>query len=79
MCIRDRFNQARELGTQWAQGLPVDAGQQLIERLRGVTADQVKRVASQYFGDDQLTVAQLLPQPPDKTRKPRAANPDLRH
>ncbi len=73
------FNQARELGTQWAQGLPVDAGQQLIERLRGVTADQVKRVASQYFGDDQLTVAQLLPQPPDKTRKPRAANPGLRH
>ena len=73
------FNQARELGTQWAQGLPVDAGQQLIERLRGVTAEQVKRVAGQYFGDDQLTVAQLVPQPLDKTRKTRATVAGARH
>lgn len=73
------FNQARELGTQWAQGLPVDAGERLIERLRGVTADQVKQVALKYFGDDQLTVAELLPQPLDKTRKPRPAAAGSRH
>ncbi|MDD2925923.1 pitrilysin family protein [Rhodoferax sp.] len=73
------FNQARELGTQWVQGLPVDAGAQLIERLRGVTAKQVQAVAQTYFGDDQLTVAQLLPQPLDKNRKPRAVASTARH
>jgi zinc protease len=39
--------------------------------LRAVTAGQVQAVAAKYFGDDQLTVAVLLPQPLDKTRKPR--------
>lgn len=73
------FNQARELGTQWVQGLPVDADAKLIARLRAVTAEQVKSVAERYFGDDQLTVAQLLPQPVDKHRKPRAAAAGLRH
>jgi len=73
------FNQARELGTQWAQGLPVDAGEALVQRLRAVTADQVKAVATKYFGDDQLTVAQLVPQPPDKNRKPRALPAGFRH
>jgi zinc protease len=72
------FNQARELGTQWAQGLPVDAGEQLVQRLRAVTADQVKAVAARYFGDDQLTVAQLVPQPLDKNRRPRAIPAGLR-
>ena len=66
------FNQARELGTHWVQGLPLDADEQLIARLRAVTAEQVQAVAARYFGDDQLTVAVLLPQPLDKTRKPRA-------
>jgi zinc protease len=73
------FNQARELGTQWAQGFGVDAGEQLIARLRSVTAEQVQSVAQRYFGDDALTVAQLLPQPVDKNRKLRAAVAGLRH
>ncbi len=73
------FNQARELGTQWAQGLPTDTGEQLLQRLRGVTAEQVQQVARQYFGDDQLTVAHLLPQPLDKTRKPRTPPAGFRH
>ena len=50
------MNQARELGGYWVQGLPLDAGERLIQRLRGVTAEQVKAVAAKYFGDDQLTV-----------------------
>ncbi|MBC7438245.1 MAG: insulinase family protein [Bdellovibrionales bacterium] len=66
------MNQARELGGYWVQGLPLDSGERLIERLRGVTAEQVKTVAARYFGDDQLTVAILRPQPIDKNRKPRA-------
>ena len=53
--------------------------QQLIQRLRAVTAQQVQAVAAKYFGDEQLTVATLRPQPVDKNRKPRAAAPGARH
>jgi zinc protease len=73
------MNQAREQGSYWIQGLPPDAGERLIERLRGVTADQVKAVAAKYFGDDQLTVGVLRPQPVDPNRKPRTPPPGLRH
>jgi zinc protease len=73
------FNQARTLGSYWVQGQPLDAGERLIAKLRLVTADQVKAVAAKYFGDDQLTVAILRPQPLDKTRKPRAPPPGSRH
>jgi zinc protease len=73
------MNQARELGSQWALGLPLDAGERLIQRLRGVTAQQVQAVAAKYFGDDQLTVGVLRPQPVDKNRKPRAAPTGSRH
>ena len=73
------FNQARELGSYWMQDLPLDAGEQLITRLRAITADQVKSVAARYFGDDQLTVAVLLPQPLDKSTKPRTPAASSRH
>ncbi|WP_394787942.1 M16 family metallopeptidase [Rhodoferax sp.] len=63
------FNQARELGSNWVQGLPLDASDRLIARLRGITATQVQAVAARYFGDDQLTVAALRPQPLDPNRK----------
>ena len=62
------MNQARELGSNWVQGLPLDANDRLIARLRGISAAQVQAVAAKYFGDDQLTVATLLPQPPDPNR-----------
>ncbi len=67
------FNQARELGASWVRGQALDTHAQLIERLRAVTAEQVKAVAAKYFGDDQLTVAHLLPQALTKSVKPRAA------
>jgi zinc protease len=73
------MNQARELGSYWVEGLPLDAGERLIERLRGVTAEQVKSVAARYFGDDQMTVGILRPQPLDPNRKPRTPPPGLRH
>jgi zinc protease len=73
------FNQARSLGSNWVSGLPVDADDKLIARLRAVTSAQVQAVAAKYFGDDALTVATLLPQPVDKTRKPRPAPAGLRH
>lgn len=73
------MGQARELGSHWVQGLPLDASEQLIQRLRAVTPQQVQAVAAKYFGDDQLTVATLVPQPPDKTRRPRTPPAGFRH
>jgi zinc protease len=72
-------NQARELGTYWIQGLPLDGADRLIQRLRGITAEQVKAVAAKYFGDDQLTIGVLRPQPVDPNRKPRSPPPGMRH
>jgi zinc protease len=63
--------QARELGSHWVQGLPLDAGQRIIDRLQAVTADEVRSVATRYFGDDQLTVGILRPLPPDPQRRGR--------
>ena len=76
------FNQARELGSNWVEGFPLDMGEQLIAKLRQVTAAQVQSVASRYFGDDQLTVATLRPQPLDPNRKKRPPAPvsnELQH
>ena len=67
------FSQARELGSNWINGMPLDADAKLIARLRSVTSAEVQAVASKYFGDDQMTQATLLPQPMDPNRKPRAA------
>ena len=73
------FNQARELGVAWALGLPPDSGEQVIARLRQVTAAQVQAVARKYFGDDALTVAILRPQPLSSPARPRSAMPGARH
>jgi hypothetical protein len=66
------FNQAREMGSDWIEGLPLDASDRLIDRLIAVTPEQVQHVAKTYFGDDNLTVATLLPQsgPRPPLRKP---------
>ena len=68
------FNQARELGSNWVTGMPLDADMRLMAQLRSVTSAEVQAVASKYFGDDQMTQAVLLPQPLDPNRKPRAAS-----
>ncbi|GAA4424009.1 pitrilysin family protein [Acidovorax lacteus] len=68
-------HQAQELGIHWIQGLPLDASERLLALLRDVTPAQVQQVAARYFGDDQLTVATLLPQPLDAPRARPAAAP----
>lgn len=73
------MNQARELGGAWLLGLPLDAPDRLMQGLRAVTAQQVQSVAARYFGDDQLTVGILRPQPLDPNRKPRVPAVPLRH
>jgi zinc protease len=70
------FGLANELGSDWVQGLPLDASERLIARLQDVTPARVQAVAAKYFGDDQLTVATLLPQPQaagDAPARPPAA------
>ena len=66
-------SQANDLGSNWVQGLPLDAQERSLALLRKVTPAQVQAVAQRYFGDDQLTVATLAPQPIDPNRKPAAA------
>ena len=44
-------------------GLPLDTNDRLLALLKTVTTAQVQDVAKRYFGDDQLTVATLVPQP----------------
>jgi len=73
------FSQARVLGSHWAMELPLDASERLVALLRTVTAEQVQAVAARYFGDDQLTVAVLRPQPVDTSSKPRPAIGAIRH
>ena len=73
------FNQARELGVAWSLGLPPDSGEQVIARLRQVTAAQVQAVAKKYFADDALTVAILRPQPLAAQEPPRRPLPGTRH
>jgi zinc protease len=64
--------QAMEIGGVEAVGLNWRDLDTIIEKLRGVTADDVKAVATKYFKDDSLTVAVLDPQPLGD-KKPRAA------
>jgi zinc protease len=56
------FAQAREWGSHWAQGWPLEASRLTLQRLQAVTPQQVQAVAARYFRDDQLTVGVLLPE-----------------
>lgn len=71
--------QAQELGGDWIVGMPVDADERLMARLREVTPAQVQAVAAKYFGDDQLSVGILRPLPVDPNRKPRRPAMPLRN
>ncbi|MEI7430674.1 MAG: pitrilysin family protein [Betaproteobacteria bacterium] len=68
------FAQAMEIGQLETSGISYKMDKRLIEKLQAVTAEQVQTVAKKYFRDDQLTVAELDPQPlPGKTRARSAA------
>lgn len=70
------FGQAMEIGAMEMSGLSHRQIDRVIERLRGVTAQQVQAAAQKYFGDDQLTVATLVPLPLTEKKAPP---PGLRH
>ena len=65
------MGQAQNLGNYWIQDMPLDAEDKLLAELKKVTSDDVKAVAAKYFGDDQLTVGTLVPQPLPEGGKPQ--------
>lgn len=67
------FAQAMEIGQLEAAGVSYKLDKRMIEKLQAVTAEQVRAVAEKYFGDDQLTVAELDPQPLPQAPRPRAS------
>ena len=71
------FAQAMEIGQHEAVGTPYTQNTRMIKRLESVTAEQVVAVAQKYFTDDQLTVAELDPQPLSQT--PRVSSVKTRH
>lgn len=62
------FAQARQMGALEAIGLSHRVIDTFVAQVRRVTAQQVQDVARRYFGDDQLTVAVLDPQPLSQKR-----------
>lgn len=56
------FYQAMQMGVLDNAGLPPDSAALQVERVRAVTADQVREVARRYLVDDGLTIAILEPQ-----------------
>ncbi len=72
------FAQAMEIGQLEAVGISYTLDKRMIEKLQAVTAEQVRDVAQKYFRDEQLTVAELDPQPLPKSPRPQST-PAGRH
>jgi zinc protease len=62
------FAQARELVALEIIDLSWRDADRMLEKIKLVTAEEIKAVAGKYFGDDQRTVMTLLPQAIDKTK-----------
>jgi zinc protease len=71
------FGQAMEIGVMEMSGIPHKQLDRILEKLAGVTAEQVQAVAAKYFSDDNLTVATLIPLP--LSEKKAAPPKSLRH
>jgi zinc protease len=71
------FAQAMEIGELESVGLSYRDNERILERLRGVTAEEVRAAARKYAVDEGLTVATLDPQPLPQ-RAPQTA-PAVKH
>ncbi len=67
------FAQAMEIGQLESVGIPYHLNRRILEKRQAVTAEQIQAVARKYFRDEQLTIAELDPQPLPQT--PRARSP----
>ncbi|MDP2794112.1 MAG: pitrilysin family protein [Sulfurisoma sp.] len=65
--------QAMEIGGLEAAGHKWRDIDKLLEKIRGVTAEEVQAVARKYFNDDTLTVAVLEPLPLDQAKPKKSA------
>ena len=72
------FFQAMEIGQLESIGLSYRDVDTILERLKAVTAEQVRDVAKKYLKDDVLTVAVLDPQPLEQ-KAPSVPPGALRH
>lgn len=73
------FAQAMELAGLEMVGLSHRDADRILDGVRSVTSDEIRAVAAKYFGDDALTVATLLPQPPGAPRAAAAPAASTRH
>jgi zinc protease len=65
------FYQAMQIGMLETVGLSWKDADAYLSRIEAVTAQQVQAVAKKYLVEDQLTVAELSPQPIDTKHPPR--------
>ncbi|MEO1766977.1 M16 family metallopeptidase [Thiobacter aerophilum] len=72
------FYQAMQIGEVVTVGFDPSLVERRIEKLKAVTAEQIKAVARKYLVDDHLTVATLDPQPLD-ARQTTTPPKGLRH
>ena len=72
------FYQAMQLGDYVIAGLPPEALARRVDKLRAVTAAEVKAAAQQWLQNDRLSVAELDPQPLQAKAR-AAAVPGVRH
>lgn len=63
------FYQAMKIGILETVGLGWKTRDEYVDRINEVTAEQVQQVARKYFVEDQLTVAELIPQSTEIQRK----------
>jgi zinc protease len=70
------FAQALELGLLESAGLAYRDADRILERIRAVTADEVREAARQILVEEASTVATLDPQPVDPSKpQPRSTAP----
>lgn len=72
------FSQAMQIGRLESIGLSFRDIDLMLEKLKAVTAEQIREVAKKYFIDDNLTVAVLDPQPLEQ-KTPAKISGELRH
>lgn len=70
--------QAMQIGQLESVGLSHRDEAVILEKLKAVDAEQIRKVAKKYLTDDVLTVAVLDPQPLDKNSSPKKSI-NLRH
>lgn len=69
------FYQAMQIGQLETIGLPWQLSESYLDKMRQVTTEQVRDVARKYLVEDNLTLAELVPQPMDTKRKAFATRP----